>query len=51
MWQTEYALAVQKYLGVGVDFRLCSEGDFLTGRLQSVVFNKLCFISCNIKRL
>ena len=29
MWQTKYALAVPKNLGVGVDFRLFSEGDFL----------------------
>ena len=33
MWQTKYALAVPKNLGVGVDLRPCSEGDFLTGRL------------------
>ena len=26
------SLAVPKNLGVGVDFRLCSEGDFFTGR-------------------
>ena len=40
MWQTKYASAVPKNLGVGVDFRSCSgvdfrscsEGDFLTGR-------------------
>ena len=32
MWQTKYALAVSKNLGVGVDFLLCREGDFLTGR-------------------
>ena len=32
MWQTKYATAVPKNLGVGVDFRSCSEGDFLTGR-------------------
>ena len=37
MWQTKYALAVPKNLGVGVDFWPCSEGDFLTGRLQSVL--------------
>ena len=37
MWQTKYALAVPKNLGVvpknlevGVDFWPCSEGDFLT---------------------
>ena len=29
--QNSYASAVPKNLGVGVDFRLCSEGDFLTG--------------------
>ena len=28
----KYASAVPKHLGVGVDFQLCSEGDFLTGR-------------------
>ena len=32
MWQTKYASAVPKNLGVGVDFRPCSEGDFFTGR-------------------
>ena len=32
-----YASAVRKNLGVGVDFRPCSEGDFLIGRLYSVV--------------
>ena len=31
MWQTKYALAVPKNLGVGVDFRLRSKDDFLTG--------------------
>ena len=30
MWQTKYALVVPKNLGVGVDFRLFSEGDFLS---------------------
>ena len=33
MWQTKYALA--KNLGLGVD--ICSEGDFLSGRPQSVL--------------
>ena len=37
MWQTKYASAIPKNLGVGVDFRPCSEGDFLTGRPQSVI--------------
>ena len=32
MWQTKYASAVPKNLGLGVDFRPCSEGDFLSGR-------------------
>ena len=36
MWQTKYASAVPKNLGVGVDFRPCSAGDFLTGRPWSV---------------
>ena len=34
MWQAKYASAVPKNLVV--DFRPCSEDDFLTGRLQSV---------------
>ena len=29
--QTTYALAVPKNLGVGIDFWLCSEGNFLSG--------------------
>ena len=28
----KYALAITINLGLGFDFRLCSEGDFLTGR-------------------
>ena len=32
MWQTKYALAVPENLGVGVNFRPCSEGYFLSGR-------------------
>ena len=32
MWQTKYASAEPKNLGVGVDFWPCSEGDFHTGR-------------------
>ena len=31
MWQTKEASAVPKNLGLGFNFRLCSEGDFLTG--------------------
>ena len=37
MWQTKYALAVPKNLGLGFYFRPCSEGNFLTGRPQSVL--------------
>jgi hypothetical protein len=37
MWQTKYALAVPKNLGLGVDFGPCSEDDFLTRRPQSVL--------------
>ena len=36
MWQTEYALAELKNVGVPVDFWLCSEGDFLTKRKYSL---------------
>ena len=32
MWQTKYAAAIHKNLGVGVNFRPCSEGYFLSGR-------------------
>ena len=28
MWQTKYASAVPMNLGLGFDFRPCSEGDF-----------------------
>ena len=42
MWQTKYASAVPKNLGV--DFRPCSEGDFLTGRSYSVLsFNNIAY--------
>ena len=32
MWQTKYASAVPKNLGLGLNFRQCSEGYFLSGR-------------------
>ena len=32
MWQTKYAATIPKNLGVGVNFRPCSEGYFLSGR-------------------
>ena len=41
MWQTKYAAAVPKNLGVGVNFRPCSEGYFLSGRPQSVDKSKV----------
>ena len=37
MWQTKCASVVPKNLGLGVDFRPCSEGDILTGCPQSVL--------------
>jgi hypothetical protein len=37
MWQTKYALAVPKNLGVGVNFWLCSEGYFSLVFLSSCV--------------
>ena len=45
MWQLKYASAVPKNLGVGVDFRPCSEGNSLTiasvvrGQPNKVVFS------------
>ena len=36
MWQTRYALAVPKNLGLGQNFLPCSEGYFLSGCPQSV---------------
>ena len=36
MQQTKYFLAVPKNLGLGLNFRPCSEGYFLSGRPQSV---------------
>ena len=30
MWQTKYALAVPKNLGLGLNFQPCSEGNFLS---------------------
>ena len=40
MWQTKYASAVPKNLGVEVNFRPCSEGHFLSGRPYSVFHTK-----------
>ena len=37
MWQTKYAAAIPKNLGVGMNFLPCSEGYFLSGRPQSVL--------------
>ena len=49
MWQTKYASAVSKYLGLGFDFRLCSKGDFLNGRPQSVGSTTLHLGSSSLK--
>ena len=35
MWQTKYASVAPKNFGVGVNFRQCSEGYFISGRPQS----------------
>jgi hypothetical protein len=43
MWQTKYASAAPKNLGWGLNFRPCSEGDFLTGSPQSVFVNEIIF--------
>ena len=39
MWQTKYALAVPKDLGVGVNFWPCSEGYFHSPCRKSSIFN------------
>jgi hypothetical protein len=36
MWQTKYALAVPKNLGSVLNFWLCSESNFFSGRPYSV---------------
>ena len=55
MWQTKYALTVPKNLGVGVDFRLCSEDNFLTGcpcaeEFQPIVDALLYLPSCSKRK-
>ena len=40
MWQTKYAAAIPKNLGLGLNFRPCSEGYFLSVRPQSVLIVK-----------
>ena len=37
MWQTKDTLVVPKNLGVEVNFQLCSEGYFLSGRPSFIV--------------
>ena len=49
MWQTKYASAVPKDLGLGFDFRPYSEGDFLTGRLLSVQAGKIAEACCALR--
>ena len=36
MWQIKYAAAIPKNLGLGLNFRPCSEGFSISGRPQSV---------------
>ena len=48
MWQTKYASAVPKNLGVGVDFRPCSEDHFLTGTPVRALEQ---LISCLVKKV
>ena len=50
MWQTKYASAVPKNLGLGLNFRPCSEGYFLSGYLQSVVVQQKTKKSENLGR-
>ena len=47
MWQTKYAAAIPKNLGLGLKFRPCSEGFFLSGRPQSVCIKMahICHLS------
>ena len=40
MWQTKYASAELKNLGLGFDLWPCSESNILTGLLQSVDYSK-----------
>ena len=47
MWQTKYAAAIPKNLGVGVNFRPCSEGYFLSGRPESVLCT-IALIECKL---
>ena len=44
MWQTKYALAVPKNFGLGLNIWPCSEGYFLSGRLQSVTLQVTALI-------
>ena len=53
MWQAKYALAVPKNLGLGLNFRLYSEGYFLSGRPQSMgdTFVMLFFHHCIVTQV
>ena len=51
MWHTKYTSAVPKNLGVGVDFRPCSESDFLTGHSWSVEWSMTLLLSSMISVL
>ena len=47
MWRTKYALAVSINLGLGFDFRPCSEGDFFTERMYQISTNNIYFLLCD----
>ena len=44
MWQTKYASAVPKNLGVGLNFQSCSEGFFFSGRPWSTFSTIYVFV-------
>ena len=53
MWQTKYAAAIPKNLGLGLNFRPCSEHYFLSGSPQSVMQKLISrnfpnFLWCNV---
>ena len=43
MWQTKYALAVPKNLGLGLNFQLCSKGYFLSAVVLFIGPTMQCF--------
>ena len=53
MWQTKYASAVPKCLGLGLNFRLCSE-DYFWGPVvrayKLLLFKRCCCRICKISQ-